>query len=185
VSSSSQLRRYLVLARRWLWLAVLAALAAVAGAYVLTPRMPPFYMASATLLYQSSPGRMGDLSDQEMAQRLAQIGQVIVRSGGSDPELSGSSRMARGTRVRWLSNTQLIELTAMDINPVRAAARANAAADLLIAWQQKQNQARDGENATALQEQMDQLSTEMAALQTQIAALPAPVTAQEKAEKAQ
>jgi non-specific protein-tyrosine kinase len=185
VISPADLRRYLALARRWLWLVLLAALAAAAGAYLLTPRLPPFYVASATLLYQSSLSRMGDLADQQVAQSLAQIGQVILRSGGA--ELAGSdapASTARGVSVRWLPNTQLIELTAVDFSPGRAAARANAAAASLVAWQRERNQARYGEQVTALQGQMDELSAEMAALQAQIAARPAPATSEEKAEKA-
>ncbi len=184
--SPSELRRYLALARRWLWLVVAAALAASASVFVITPRTPPLYTASATLLYQPSVNQIGGSTDQQVAQSLAQIGQVIVRSGGADAGASGApGSPARGASVRWLPNTQLIELTAVDTDPVRAAARANAAADALRAWQQERNQARYGENATALQQQMAELSTEIAALQAQIAALSAPATSQESAEKTQ
>jgi non-specific protein-tyrosine kinase len=182
----SEFRRYLALASRWWWLAVVAALVAAAGAFALTPRRPPLYMASATLMFQSSLYRTAGSGDEKVAQYLTQVGQGIVRSGGAEPGSSGaSSGMSGGAMVRWLPNTLLIELIATDIDPARAAARANAAADLFIAWNRKQNQERYGKNAAALQDQMDQLSAEMAALQAQIATLSAPATSQEVAEKAQ
>jgi non-specific protein-tyrosine kinase len=143
-------------------------------------------MASTTLLFQPSNSWMeGDTSEQ-LAKYLALTGRLVMRAGGADLESSDASdRSAGGASIQWIPDTPLIELTAVDTDPVQAAARANDAADAFIAGYRAQEQKRYGDYGATLQEQMDELSTKIEALQAQIAALPAPVTSQNRAEKAQ
>ncbi len=184
MGSPSELRRYLALARRWLWLVVVAALVASASAFAITPRTPPLYTASATLMFQPSLSWMNGYYGEQRAKSLALMGQLAMAAAETALEArDGLDGPSGGVSIQWVPDTQLIKVSAVDLDPVRAAARANAGAETFIAWYRAQTQKRYGEYATTLLEQMQELSTEMAALQAQIAALPAPAASPDRAEK--
>jgi len=179
----SEFRRYLALAGRWLWLTVVAALVAAAGAYVLTPRMPPVYMASATLMFQPSLSWMNGYYDERTAKSLALVGQLALAAAEMDLAAGdGAGGPPTGARIQWVPDTQLIKVSAVDLDPIRAAARANTGAEAFIAWNRAYEHEHYGGYATTLQIQMEELSTKLKTLQTQIAALPAPATSPDPAK---
>ncbi len=75
-----ELRQYGQLARKWLWLVVLCALAAGSVAYVVSKKSTPIYQASTKLLVnqastasQLSPGYTDILSSQQLARTYANL----------------------------------------------------------------------------------------------------------------
>jgi non-specific protein-tyrosine kinase len=188
----SEFRRYLTLARRWLWLVVVAALVAAAGAFALAPRWPPVYRASATLIYLPARGWAAGYQSKQITKSLALNERSILRAGGmnvgqmdsSDRSLrQDSAQVAGGVSVQWVPDTQLLQVTAVDLDPVRAADRANAGARAFIAGHRTLQQEQYADFQATLQEQMDELSGQTQALRTPLEALATPTTTEERADR--
>ncbi len=132
MGDSSDLCRCLALARRWLWLVLTGALLAGAFGLAITLRRPPVYRASATLKFQPSLSWMNGYYGEQVAKSLALMGPLAMGAAEIDLEASdGLDGPSGGVSIHWVSDTQLIEVSAVDLDPVRAAARANAGAGLL------------------------------------------------------
>jgi len=75
------IRHYISLVWRWLWLILLVSVLASAGMYFYSSRIPPVYQASASLLINEAPGtKTTDYSSIITSQRLAQTyAKVLVQ----------------------------------------------------------------------------------------------------------
>jgi capsular exopolysaccharide synthesis family protein len=132
------LHEYMAIAKRWWWLVLIGCLLAGGSAYVLTSRMTPIYSARAVLLvnqiqdpraitYQDI---LGNQSLTKTYARLATSNINLQRALDQlrDPSLDLAA-LGRKVSAADITDTQLIQVTAEDANPQRAAIIANAVAE--------------------------------------------------------
>lgn len=130
------LRDYLGIARRWWWLALLGAVIAGFAAYLITSRMTPVYEAKATLLVnqaqnQSSQTYEDILGSQSLTKTYARLVTSNLNLQQAADTLKDQSLKSLQQRVSAsaLPETQLIEVSAEDRSPERAALVANTVAE--------------------------------------------------------
>jgi len=187
------LKQYLLILRRWLWLIVVCTLLAAVSAYVVSARKPPVYRATATLLVRQTPAAgMSEYSAVLMSDRLARTyAQMLSEEpvleaviAGLDLEERTAGDLANNMSVDLVRDTQLIRLSVEDTDPVLAAQMANAVFEAFIAQNQALQEGRYSDSLLSMQEQMDELSLLLEETQQAIDDLGEPETVQEQAELA-
>jgi succinoglycan biosynthesis transport protein ExoP len=135
------LRRYLVLARRWWWLLFLGAVIPMGISTYLSSRQPDLYEAKSTLvvgtsLFQNPDPEAGQLN---LSSTLAEAYSELVRQGPileSVNERLGLGRhpdqLARQINTSVVWGAHLLEIRVVDYDPEIAAVIANGLADELI-----------------------------------------------------
>lgn len=181
------LRRYFALFLRWLWLVVLCTVLAAGSAYLISRRMTPVYSAWTTLLVHQAPSsRTTDYQAIVTSERLARTySQMITGRPVLEAAAVELGYVPAGVQVSPVEETQLIRLSVMDTDPVRAAAAADAVAEAFIAFNRGLQQERYADSLFNVQQQMDELAAQIDATQGAISALGTPRTTAEQAELAQ
>lgn len=135
-----ELRQYITMIRRWMWLIVLAAGIAAVVSYLWNSRLPKVYQASATLMVgQSLATPNPNQSDIFTSQTLAL---TYIQLAKTDPVLQGIinalklqmsvDQLGNNLNASIVQGTQLIELRVVDTDPSRAQAIGNEWASQLI-----------------------------------------------------
>lgn len=128
------LRRYLELFRKWLWLIALASLLAAGAAYLASRLSTPVYRASSTLLVNqaNNPTSLADYSTLLASQQSAKTyTELLVKRPTLDAVIQNlnlnitSDRLLGQIQVSPVRDTALITVSAEDSDPTRAAAIAN------------------------------------------------------------
>ena len=181
----ADLRQYINLLWQWAWLIVLAVLLAGVAAYITSRFQAPVYQASTTFLVSEAPGtQTSDYTAILTSERLARtysemltkrpvLEEVINRLALEDI-FENSEGLKKNITVQVVRDTQLIELSAEDTDPVLAALLANSLIETLI--EQNENMLF-GRYTTAeenlrsqiasVEDQIKQLSAEIAVEQQQ------------------
>jgi polysaccharide biosynthesis transport protein len=175
------IRLIVLLARRWVWLAVLTvALAAAMGAVTAT-RLPGIYEATSTLLV--TPGLpdhpITDVSVQQGAERLTSTYAALIKSppilaaaietGGLELTTDQALKLVD---ARPLRDTQLLQIVVQSDDPDQAAHLANLVAHAFIDQVQASQASRFVASQAALASQADQLSATLTAQTRQLAHAP-------------
>ena len=131
-----ELKDYLRPLRRWWWLVVAATLVATVAGYLATRQQSPVYRTRTTLMVGSAienPNPNGNefWLTQQLANTYADIAQRDNVRTAAAAKLNLTVLPEYTARV--VPNTQLIELSVTDIDPVRAQQVAQALAEQLIA----------------------------------------------------
>ena len=136
-----ELRQYLSIVWKWVWLIALAAGIAAVTSFFWNAHLPKIYQASTSLMVGQSLANpnpnSGDIfTSQELAQTYIQIAKT-------DPVLQGvinalklnmsTDQLGNNVSANIIQGTQLIELRVLDTDPRRAQAIANEYAHQLIA----------------------------------------------------
>lgn len=162
-----EIRHYLVLLRRWLWLVFACALLAAGIAFIASSRTTPVYRASATLLVHQAPSSgTSDYTALLTSERLARtytqmltgraVMEAVINQLGLNTSPGG---LASRVKVSLVRDTQLIHLSVEDTDPLRAADTANAIAQVFIAQNQELQQDRYSDSLASMRQQIDELST--------------------------
>lgn len=176
-----ELRQYVSIVWRWMWLIVLAGAIAGAGAFLATRSAVPVYRSTATLMVGAGVIRNPNANTQDiwLSQQLAQTYvQVVTRQ----PVLQGVVE-ALGMGDDWtmlrervsasiVAGTQLLQISVLDTSPERAAAIANEVARQVIL--QSATAERDAErnkHRAFVEKQIADLQAKIEAAQTQIGEL--------------
>jgi len=134
-----EIRRYLRILRRWWWLLLAATVIAAGSSYFATRSAPRVYSSRARIMVgESVKSRNPDWVDITIAQQLAMtyvelvttrpILQEVVDTLG----LQSSPDALRGMiSVKLVQGTQILDITVIDTDPVRAAAIANAVGEVM------------------------------------------------------
>jgi capsular exopolysaccharide synthesis family protein len=182
------IKEYFYLIRSWAWLIVLAGILAGAAAYAVSVRMTPIYEASTTMLL-SAPSSISGVDPaalvtaQTMTTTYAQM--LMDRPVLQDvidelklPTTPEAVKLKKTIRVDIVINTQLLQVTAEDPNPQRAADIANAMATVFsrrIAELQAQrySASRDGlaKQVADMDQQITATNNQIAAIQQRMAAV--------------
>ena len=166
------IRAYVRVVRRWLWLIIAATLLAGLSALVVSRSSAPIYEASAALLVgqiqtTSTPDYNTILLNERLAKTYSQLltGKPVMREVairlGLPADDAALNRLSQSVSAELVKDTQLVRLKARDANPARAADMANTILQVFI----EQNQgALGGDLASAI----DNLGREMQDLQARI-----------------
>jgi capsular polysaccharide biosynthesis protein len=129
-----ELKQYLSLLWRWLWLLLSSVVLAGTVAFVLSQRMAPVYAASTTLLINQAPvsSAAPDYNSLLVSERLAQTyGELLHKRPVLQTVITNlklntdTEELAKRIKVAIVRNTQFIVLTAEDTDPQLAANIAN------------------------------------------------------------
>lgn len=143
--------------RRWWWLIAVSGLLAAAASYYATERQPDIYSSRTTLMVGSTISSLNPTNnDFQLARQLAGLYADIARR---DP-VRNSTAQALGLdglpayNISVPGGGQLIEISVVDTDPVRAQAVANELANQLIARLPENDSSSDPERARFAEEQL-------------------------------
>lgn len=145
-----ELKVYFKPVLKWWWLMLIAALVAAVSSYLVVRQQPPIYRSRTTLVigravYASNPTGNEFNLNQQLANFYADIAQRDpVRNGVR--EALGLNSLPEFT-VRVPPNTQLIEISVTDSDPVRTQLVANELANQLIKQSPTNDQAEQERQA--------------------------------------
>src|SRR5262245_36024806 len=125
---------YIQLFRRWWWLIILLAALGGGAGYVVSRRAPPVYAASATLLVTTStpsPDPAEALIPDQRASLVKTYKELLLKRPVLEAVIADlglaidAEALAQKLSVAEVRDTQLLMLTAQDLDPQQAAAIAN------------------------------------------------------------
>jgi capsular exopolysaccharide synthesis family protein len=132
-----ELRWIFSVIKRHLWIIVACVVVGTASAFTMTSQIPPMYKASTALLIHVS--NMSDYSAIITSERLALTysqmitGRPVLETVISKLNLDETpAQLAERVTVAPVKDTQLVEVSAQDTNPTRAAWLANSIAEVFI-----------------------------------------------------
>lgn len=159
-----ELRRYVLIIRRWLWMLVLATAIAAAAGYAFSLRQPKEYRATATLIINEAQASTGPTYNDILASQ--QLTQTYVSIATSRPVLATAAQnlgysedtFNRLVQISATSplNTTLIKISAVSRSPVLSTQAANAASD---SFGQAIKQSQLGDEDTAAQDLSNQIQS--------------------------
>lgn len=185
-----EVRRYLSLFWRWVWLILLGTAAAGATAFLLSTKTTPVYRASSRLLIDEAPGGNGsnDYSQLLLEQRLAQTYVEIINTRpvhqATIERLNlpfPAETLATMLSVAALPDTKIIVISVEDSDPARAADIANTVGELFIVQNQARESLRYAEPIANWESRINRIGDEIQALETQLNAFDPAGTAEEQA----
>ncbi|MBE7513710.1 MAG: AAA family ATPase [Anaerolineales bacterium] len=172
-----EIRAYLRLFRRWLWLIALAAVVAGAFAYNQSRTQPLRYQASSMLMVGSflnmtDPSIAVIQTGVQLAQNYAEIVKTypVLKGTVDSLNLPMSPEEVRGMFTTGLvSNTSLLVLTVTTTEPILAADVANTLAEQLIANSPTNTTIAQQEQERTVQSEIDTLRTQLADIRAELA----------------
>lgn len=134
-----ELRQYLSIFRKWLWLIAVVAIVAGAASYYATSLQPRLYQATAKIMIGRSfqdldPNNADMATSSLLAETYIQLIKTSNVLAGVIDELGlkmGVGEMRGKVSAQSIARTQIVELRATDTDPKRAALIANSLANQL------------------------------------------------------
>jgi capsular exopolysaccharide synthesis family protein len=190
-----ELKQYLELSRRWLWLLILGTVVGAGSAFGASQLQTPEYRATATVLISEAPRLTADeftgaISNDRLSGTFLELltsrpvlEGVILRLGLN----TTPGRLADNLEVRLVDGTRLIRVHAEGPDPAQAALIANTVPIVFQEYNQQQQASRYAESKQALLAEIAELDSLIAGTQTRIEALGAPedVVGQSQLERLQ
>ncbi len=172
-----ELKRYLGVLKRWIWLIILGAILAGGAVYFISSNMTPVYAARSRYLIDEAPGSSNSneysklLTEQKLAQTYVEIAtarpileETIVQLG-----LPFSvSELRRMVTVSAPLDTQILVISTEDTDPARAAEIANTVGEVFITQNQARESLRYAEPIGNWQVRMQSVSSEIEEIETAI-----------------
>ncbi len=171
-----ELRRYVALLRRWVWLVLLGGIVAAGSSYLVSNSMVRVYEASATLLVNQAqnPGVVA-YNDVLTSERLTKTyGELIRKRPVLEDALAqlklpySPERLNEMLSVRIVQDTMLLELKAENTDPQQAADIANVVARAFIGESRSAQMGQAALSKDALREQLQNLEASIRATSSQI-----------------
>ena len=167
-------------ARRWWWILLLAPLITASLAVAYTKSQAPKYRADATLIVNPSGNQSFDYNSVMSAQQLTKTYQRLVKNStvlaAASKDLNNdltAGQIAAMVIANTDGDTQLLLVSAVDTDPVRAAAVANAVATEFAKFIKTQATTSNGTTIDQLQAAYDSVDRQIKDTQSQIATLKA------------
>jgi len=180
-----ELRQYVQLARKWLWLVILCAVVAGSVAYIVSKKSTPIYQASAKLLInqaasasQLSPGYTDILTSQQLARTYANLladGPVVegmAQRLGLPTDQRSIARLQGDITVTPIRDTQLLEVKVEGADPTLIARIANTLPEVFIDRNQQLQMGRVGGLKTSLEKEIASVQDDIARAQSGLAGNP-------------
>jgi succinoglycan biosynthesis transport protein ExoP len=167
-----ELKQYLHMVRRWLWLLVLGLVLGGAGGYWFSQREEPAYQASTRLMVMSAPQDQAYYydsywRDQQLTQTYLELltTQPVLDAVG---EKLGSAVHAGQIQAGQVRETPVIQLTVEDPDPGRAAEIANLLVQVLIEQSNALQAGRYASTEESIQAQIAQIDGQIKSLQREV-----------------
>ena len=180
-----ELRQYVQLARKWLWLVILCAVVAGGVAYIVSKKSTPIYLASTKLLInqaasasQLSPGYTDILTSQQLARTYANLladGPVVegmAQRLGLPTDQRSIARLQGDITVTPIRDTQLLEVKVEGADPTLIARIANTLPEVFIDRNQQLQMGRVGGLKTSLEKEIASVQDDIARAQSGLAGNP-------------
>ncbi|RMG95967.1 MAG: polysaccharide biosynthesis tyrosine autokinase [Chloroflexi bacterium] len=186
-----EIRQYIRLIWRWLWLIILGAIIAGGTAYVISKNTVPIYRASSRLLIDEAPGSG---SNNEYAELLVEqrLTQTYLQILSTRPVMEETitrlnlpytpEQLAAKVSASSPQDTQIIIISVEDPNPELAAQIANTLGEVFIEQNRERESLRYAEPIQNWETRLDEIGNEIQAIETEINALGTPETPEEEAE---
>ena len=172
-----ELRQYSAVVWRWKWLILACTLIGVAAAIVVSNLTTPIYAASTTLLVNEAPdsqtsGYPRVLTSARTYSRLLTTSPVLEETvRRANPKMT-IGELESQVDIQLISDTQLIELTVENSNPIRAALLANTLVQVFAEQNDALQASRFAASKASLGAQLDSISEQINANEVAIAKLP-------------
>jgi polysaccharide biosynthesis transport protein len=156
---------------KWWWLLLITTLVAGVSSFYATRPQPPIYRANATVMvgrgiYEPNPTGTELGTAVRLAESYALLAQGTTVQNGT-MEALGLSDLPEYTVLTYPDN-QLINVSVIDINPLRAQAVANELAHQLIRISPTNPEAQDLERQAFINQQLDNLQLEIMRVENEI-----------------
>jgi capsular exopolysaccharide synthesis family protein len=167
-----ELKQYLHIVRRWLWLLILGIALGGAAGYYYSTLQQPVYRASTRLMVMSAPQDQAYYYDVYM--RDQQLTQTYLELLTTQPVLDavseklGSAINGRKIQSKQVRDTSVIQLIVDDPNPVRAAEIANLLVQVLIEQSNAMQAGRYASTEESIQAQIAQIEGQIESLQREV-----------------
>lgn len=169
-----ELRHYLVLFKRWVWLLVLGVVLGVVAGYVVSRYQTAVYQAVTKVLIMQAPEdqvfNILSQNDQQLAQTFTEL--LVTRPiiDGTSERL-GYAVSSNQVRVQRVRDAQLIQVTVQDNDPGRAAQIANTLVQVFLEQNDALQASRFAASEESLQAQLQQVEKQINDLQSQLTLL--------------
>ncbi|HWQ84425.1 MAG TPA: polysaccharide biosynthesis tyrosine autokinase [Anaerolineales bacterium] len=179
-SFSDDLRRYIGLLWHWAWLLALVTVLAAGAVYLISRSLTPVYEASTTLLINEAQSNQTTdytaiLTSERLARTYAAMmtKQPVLESVMAELGLAMDLEdLEEAVSVQPVRDTQLIEVTAEDNSPQRAADIANTIFQVFQAQNQALQASRFATSKESLAAQLDEVNAQVNQTEADLAALP-------------
>ncbi len=168
-----ELRQYIELFRRWVWLVILGLVLGVAGGYGASTLQEPIYQSATRVMVSRAPDQNDNYNnlynDQNLAQTYIQLlttQPVLIKTG----DMLGYPVVAGQVSAQLTRDTSLISVAVTDTNPQHAADIANTIVQVLIDQNDMIQSGRFADSEESLQVQLKDIEAQISSLQTNIAA---------------
>jgi len=169
-----ELKEYVIPLRKWWWLIVAATLVAMLSSYFATRQQPSTYRSSTTLLVGTAAANPNPTGNEfYLAQQLASTYiEIAQRETVRNATMTALSLdWLPEYTMRMIPNTQLIEISVVDINPERAQAVARELAVQLVQLAPTSSGQETEERQAFVNQQLDELEAKIAETQDEIVRL--------------
>lgn len=174
-----ELRQYLAVLRKWLWLIALVSIVAGAAAYYATSQMPRLYQATAKVMvgesYQKANPTAGDIATGTvLAETYIQLVDTTAVLSAAREQLGinlSVGELRGAVSANTIQRTQFLEVRATDTDPKRAAAIANAVSNQLILLGPSSSNADLVKQREFVRSQIAELETKINAAEAEIGQL--------------
>jgi capsular exopolysaccharide synthesis family protein len=172
-----ELKRYLGVLKRWIWLVILGAIIAGGAAYFISSNMTPIYAARSRYLIDEAPGSSNSneysklLTEQKLAQTYVEIttARPVLEETIVQLDLPYTvNELRRIVSVSAPLDTQILVISTEDPDPVRAADIANTVGEVFITQNQARENLRYAEPISNWQARMESVFTEIDNLESTI-----------------
>lgn len=181
-----ELKQYLIPLRKWWWLLVAATLVSTLSAFVSVQFQPPMYRATSTLMIgqaieRANPSGNDFFLGNQLAQAYAEIARMEPVRQGTMEALGLTWLPEYSANVQ--PNNQLLRITVVDSDPVRAQVVANTLAAELVKQSPTSDQQVDQQRQQFIAEQMNSLEARITETEGEISDLQASLSAMNSARQ--
>jgi non-specific protein-tyrosine kinase len=171
-----ELREYLAITRKWLWLFVLATVVAAVSAWVATQFMPRTYRSQSTLMVgravdDPDPNSLNLYTSETLAATYTQMAtrQPVLEQAIAFAGINASWQQLRGmVQARAVPGSQLMEISVIDTDPLRAQVIADAMARAIIEKSPTPKQREGLDNAAFVASERDDLKRRIEAARLEL-----------------
>lgn len=167
----NELRQYIYLLRKWLWLFFIGALLGCAAGYLFSLFQPTIYETSTKILVSRAIDQDSQtyyfFNELQLAKTYAQLINTGLILENLNREL-GFKVSKDQISVRQVEDSLLLEITVRDGKPERAARIANTLVEVFINYNRDLQDRRFAESEQSLKEQIAEVQTNVAYYQGQI-----------------
>jgi capsular exopolysaccharide synthesis family protein len=167
-----EIKQYLLLARKWIWLVILGAAVGGAIAYFFSLQQPEIYETSTQVMVSAAPDETGGnpyyiYNDLKLTTTYAQL-------IPTDPVLIAVSEQLgfpihkNQIKVRQIPDSLLLEVKVTDSDPERAALTANSLIEVFIEHNENLQMSRFASSELSLQAQISQVESQIANLEIEM-----------------